>query len=92
MSKEASKVVSFKGTPIPGTAHPDVIEGLEKLLEEARRGEIVAFGYAVVRPSSQATGWRGGEDMNKFLLHSAAALLTHRLVENIDAIGYDTTT
>lgn len=86
-----SKVVSLKGAPLPDTADPDVIEGLEKLLEEARRGEIVAFGYAVVRPSSQATGWRGGEGVNKFMLHSAAALLTHRLVENIDANGFDTT-
>lgn len=87
-----TEVVSLRGTPLPNTANPDVIEGLEMLLEEAKRGEIVALGYAVVRPASQSTGWRGGEDVNKFLLHSAAALLTHRLVELIDSIGHDVTT
>jgi len=85
-------VVSLKGAPIPGVANPDVIEMLERLLEEAKRGEIVALGYALVGPASQRTGWRGGDNQNKFLLHSAARLLEHRIMKMIDEIGYDTET
>lgn len=90
MSEQTTaKVVSLNGAPIPNTADPEIVEALEQLLEQARRGEITAIGYVVVRPAATMTGWIA-EGMHKFSLHSGAALLLHRVSTKIDAIGFDT--
>jgi hypothetical protein len=86
-----TKVVSFKGNLVPDTASPDVIECIEKLLAQAKRGEIVAIGYAAVRPASNSTGWQGGgAHAELLLLHSAAGILAHRLALAVDKDGIDT--
>ena len=39
--------------PLSNGAEPEVIEALERLLEDARRGVIVAFAAVLVRPNSE---------------------------------------
>lgn len=60
-----SEVIPVHGGRIPGAPHPDVVAKLEHLLEEARAGRLIGFGYATVTDGpgeeggSHGTGWEG---------------------------------
>lgn len=60
-----------------------VVKLLEKILEEAKGGEIVAIGVAVVRPSSHVNCAFTDFD-NAGLLMGATALLQSRLITNTE--------
>ncbi|MBS7703307.1 hypothetical protein [Chelatococcus asaccharovorans] len=55
-------IVPIRGMEVrpAGEPDPEMVQILEKLLAQARRGEIAAIGYAVVAPNTEiATGWLG---------------------------------
>ena len=46
--------------PVPGEANPKIVARLELMLEQARAGEIIGLGVAVVLTGgAQATWWSG---------------------------------
>lgn len=55
-----AEIRAIHGGSIPGKADADIVETLERLLDEARQGDITAIAYAVVRPDEIGTGWTGG--------------------------------
>ena len=64
------------GCQAPGTTHPDIVQCLRGLLDQAERGEICGFGYAVVRPQRGgiSTGWEPGTASGVDMLAAAAGL------------------
>jgi hypothetical protein len=74
-----SKVVAFKGSIIPGEANPDIIEELERLLTEARSGELEAFAYCTVVGDAKGTGWTGNAGKSDALA-AAIGMLSWRYI------------
>lgn len=72
-----SKVVAIHGHTIKGAPNPDVIEELERLLEDARRGDLEAIAYCTVYPDSKGTGWAGGSG-TRDAVAAAIMMLQHR--------------
>lgn len=72
-----TNVVVMGGGPQPGEPDPDVIAILERLLEQARAGNMRAIGYAAVYGQSMATGWAGGAG-TRDTLASSIMILGHR--------------
>ena len=54
-----SQIIAFKGGSIPGVADPDIVAELERLLEEAKSGDLQAIAYCTVRDDEKGTGWVG---------------------------------
>lgn len=58
----SADIVAIHGTNAGiavGKAEPTVVEMLEKYLEEARRGEIIAVGLVIARPNNRVSfPWR----------------------------------
>ena len=73
-----AEIKTIHGGRIPGEPSAIVIETLERLLADARRGEVIGFAYAIVRPNGeQATGW-DGEGGSRHTVASAIMMLNHR--------------
>jgi hypothetical protein len=75
-----SKVVAFRENTIPGEPNADVIEDLERLLSEARSGELEAVAYCTVRKGIIGTGWVGGSG-TRGSISSAILMLGHRYAD-----------
>ena len=54
-----SNVVALADNLIPGQANPDIVEDLEQLLDEARRGELTAYAVCAVYADAKKTAWCG---------------------------------
>lgn len=66
-------------------AHAESIEMLEQALEEARSGEIVALGLAVVRPGGQINcGFSSSRPAG--LLLGAIALLNQHAINRLEEV------
>lgn len=76
------KIVGLHGraAPLSNGAEPDVIGGLESLLNQARKGEIVAFAIAVIRPNLEVGTISRGSGKRHLLL-AGATYLMHDLAE-----------
>ncbi len=64
-------------TDLAPAQEPDkeIIERIEELLESAKRGEVIGFGYLIVRPNHHiGTGWKGGSSTMHEMLAGATAL------------------
>lgn len=73
-----SRVVAFKDTVILGEANPEIVETLERLLEEAKSGELRGIAYASCKVGDvTATGWNGS-DGSRHPLSTAIAVLNSR--------------
>lgn len=71
-------VLTFGKTVLPGEANPDIVEILEKLLEEAKSGELRGLAYCTVKLNNVlGTGW-AGSDGTRYLLGAATGMLAHR--------------
>ena len=71
-------VIPFRDNIPPGAANPDMVKTLERLLDEAKRGEIIGFAYATALPNdSQGSGWEGTAAASHQLL-TAVTMLHHR--------------
>jgi hypothetical protein len=79
----SANVVALK--PKVPEAVPEVVAFLEKLLEEAKAGEIRSFAYAAAKIGSETgTGWvmdPNGSDTH--VLCSAIATVQHRFMTNL---------
>ena len=76
----AEKVATIHGGRIPNTPSDEVVATLERLLLDAKAGNLVALAYAVVREGNgQSTGW-DGEAGTRHTLGTAIAMLQHRYV------------
>lgn len=83
----------FPGTHIPGQVDPEIVELLEDLLDQARKGEFIAFAYALVGPQAQgpgalSTGWEGAT-FTSFMLSAAISTLSHRYHADLVFSGVD---
>lgn len=59
----------------------DVIEKLERMLEQARAGDLISFAYAGThRDGCFSTGFTGTDDQAKRI--GALQMLVHRLLKN----------
>lgn len=72
-----SKVIAFKYNTIPGEPNKDIIEDLERLLAEAKAGQLEAIAYCTVRQGALGTGWVGGSG-TRSAVSSAILMLSHR--------------
>lgn len=77
-----AKVVGLHGyePPIAG-AQVSVIEKLETLLAEARRGEITAFAMVAIRPNMEIGSISTRTKGYRHLMLAGAAYLMHDLCE-----------
>lgn len=67
----------------PREGNPDVMEMLIRLLDKARRGELVAFGMVTVNgKGTVGTAWTYGEGGHHYELASGALTLATRLGES----------
>lgn len=71
----------FGGAPA-GEADAEIIERLEELLEQARRGEIACIAYAYADPGkTKKTGWIGQQGTTDTLGASVSLLFRDYLQE-----------
>jgi hypothetical protein len=79
-------VVPFGDSILPGEANPALVAELERLLSEARSGDLRAIAYGSVRAGNVlGTGWVGSDGTRNpvatviLMLHSryASALLSN---------------
>jgi len=77
------KVVGLRdrAVPLANGAETAVIAKLEDILEQARRGEIVAFAMAVVRPNLELGTLSSSPAGHRHLMTAGAAYLMHDLCE-----------
>lgn len=87
-----AKVISIDGSTHnnAGRAMPDVVEDLERLLDRAKRGEILRIAYVTVTGASNmpsvSTGWSAGcADCN--LMIAGAGSLQYRMIKAVDERG-----
>jgi hypothetical protein len=81
----SGKVISLKGDPIyAGEADPAVVALLEKILEEARSGEVVAIAIVkIYRDGGSGDHFRG--TCNPRLMAGCLAEITHDIFVAEDA-------
>ena len=73
-----SKVIAFRDTVLVGEPNPEIVETLERLLDEARSGELRGIAYAACKVGDvTATGW-DGSDGSRHPLSTAIAVLNSR--------------
>lgn len=72
-----SKVIAFKDNTIPGEPNKNIIDELERLLAEAKAGQLDAIAYCAVRQRTIGTGWAGGSGARS-AISSAILMLSHR--------------
>lgn len=74
-------VVSLYGAdaPVPGHPDPDVVERLERLLAMAKRGEIVAIGYAYVEGNENVTTGYCAQSVVKYALFYGVSQLDYQI-------------
>lgn len=71
-------VVAFRDTVLVGEPNPEIVETLERLLEEAMSGELRGIAYAACKVGDvTATGWNGS-DGSRHPLSTAIAVLNSR--------------
>lgn len=82
-----NKIVPLHGGPVAtGHSHPDVVELLEALLEEAKRGEVAGVAIAVVDGGdSLRTEWAQGNSSTSRLV-GAIALMQYRISKAWDEL------
>lgn len=73
---------------LPGEANTELVETLEKLLNEAKSGELLNFAFVAVRKLddgryASSTGWDGYGTNGKFALHSGIATLLYRFTKEV---------
>lgn len=72
------------GVLIKGIVSQRLIEHLEALLAQARRGEIVAIAYAWLPPTGRPhSNWCHTDAVHGWLLPSAVSVLQHRMLSDI---------
>ena len=72
-----SKVVSFQANIIPGNPNPDIVMEIERLLDEAKSGDLTGFAYCTIRNDNKGTGWSGNAG-TRDSLGAAIMMLHHR--------------
>jgi hypothetical protein len=85
-----SKVVSIKGEPVllEGQADPDVVEYLERRLEDAKQGKIVGIASAwVLANGSVSNSW--AFTGSNFSLAAAISILHHEYMAMMSAATTD---
>ena len=76
------EVARFGNVILPDEPVAALVETLEHLLAEARKGDIRAFAFATVRRDSKGTGWDGAEGTSD-AVGAAVAMLFHRYTSAI---------
>ena len=77
----AAEIKAIHGGHVPGQPCEAIVETLERMLAEAKRGDITAIAYATVRGNGViGTGW-DGEDGARYPVASAVMMLHHRYAE-----------
>ena len=77
-----SQVIVFKNNIVPGEADPMIVEELERLLEDAKRGDLRALGFCTVYADSKGTGWAGMAGTSD-QLGMAMSMLSHRYTAQV---------
>jgi hypothetical protein len=78
-------VVELKPGNLPDEPYAGVVETLERLLADAKSGNLRAIAYAVVRTQNvQATGWDGAAG-TRHPMSGAIMILAHRYAEALHA-------
>lgn len=73
----ATKVTALFDDVVPGHADEQIVERLEELLAQAKAGEVVGLGFAVVFNSrASATWWRAASWES---IAAAVGTLHHRI-------------
>ena len=73
-----SNIVAFKDTILAGDPCPEIVETLERLLAEAKSGDLRGIAYAACKIGDvTATGWDGA-DGARHPLSTAIAVLSSR--------------
>ena len=77
-----AEIKSIHGGRAPGEPSVQIVETLERLLADAKSGELIGLGYAtVLRTKAIGTGWDGeAAEGLRYTLGSAIHLLDHRYV------------
>ena len=77
------EVISPFGRVPPGTADADIVADLERILEEAKRVEIVAIAYAYAAPNRDTTlGWCHGDNAGTHVMLAALTGLQARYLNH----------
>ena len=74
-----SNVISLTGNIPHGEPNQDIIEDLERLLEEAKSGELRGLVYGVVRKNGHLGNGFSASGDEIIKLVASAALASHRL-------------
>lgn len=80
-----AEIVPFEDDPVQRSAD-GVVEALERTLDEARAGLLVAVGIVVVK-RGDVIGTEFVHEDARWALHSGAALLAHRVLTYDDGNG-----
>ena len=83
-----TKVVAIYGNTVPGEPNADMITDLERMLEEAKSGELQAIAYCTVREGHKGTGWVGNSGTRDSIA-AAIAMLSHRYADALLHLGDD---
>ena len=78
-------VVGLRGEKIPDSsgAIPDVVERLEGIIAEARRGEIISFAAVVIRPNMEIGTIASSISGKRHLLVAGTVYLQNDLAEDV---------
>lgn len=78
-----TKVVGLRDrtVPLPNGVEPDVVRKLEAILEEAKRGDIIAFAAGIVRRNLEIGTKSSSPSGHRHLLVASCAYLMHDLCE-----------
>lgn len=81
-----SNVVAFQDCIPPGEANPEIVADLERLLSEAKAGDLIGLAYCTIRDDSKGTGWNGNAG-TRDAMGMAIAMLFHRYTGT--SLGWD---
>jgi TusA-related sulfurtransferase len=77
------EVVTPFGKFAPRSPDTDIVEDLERMLAEAKRGEIVAIAYACAAPNRDITiGWCNGDNAGQHTMLAALTGLQARYLQH----------
>lgn len=80
-----SNVVALAKVDLPEVHGQKVIEALEAYLEDARRGEIIAFGIVTIDPASRVTNsWTAVTGDHSLRILGALNRLQYRIQKQWD--------
>ena len=83
-----TNIVAIYGNTVPGEPNQDMIDDLDRMLGEAKSGELQAIAYCTVRDGHKSTGWVGNSGTSDSIA-AAIAMLSHRYADALLRLGED---